>query len=272
MSYKLKRILVPVVSFVTLLALACTCGGLGGTTPTQEPPPTDEPLPTDAPPPTKPPIVAPTEIPALPTDTPVPEPEAFTGGFDDFTEDTGAWTTIPDRAGIANGVFYLGPFDECSDIDDSTPFGCFTLCIACGYVSEYDMKVDVAYVDGVSSRLFGLILRFIDNDGDGFAHEGDYLLYFGLSVYDQFFRIWERNTDGKWYLVAESFEGSIRGGSKINTLRAVSYDSGSAMDLYINDTKVNTVTDIPYDSGAVGFVLDGRAVTIGFDDFEISVP
>ncbi len=142
----------------------------------------------------------------------------------------------------------------------------------CGYLSEYDMKVDVAYVDGVSSRLFGLLLRFVDNDGDGFAHEGDYLLYFGLSVYNQRFRIWERNTDGKWYLLADSFEGSINPGSKINTLRAVSYDGGTAMDLYINDTKVNTVTGVPYESGAIGLVLDGRAVTIAFDDFEISVP
>jgi len=169
-------------------------------------------------------------------------------------------------------VFYLGPFDECSDIDSTTPFGCFSLCIVCGYLSNYDMKVDVAYVDGVSSRLFGLILRFIDNDGDGFANEGDYLLYFGLSVYNQSFRIWERSTDGNWNLVAESFEGSIRGGSKTNNLRAVATDNGSTIDLYINNTKVNTVTGVPYDAGAVGFVLDGRAVTIGFDNFEISVP
>ncbi len=277
MSYKLKRVLVPLVSFMTLVGLACTCGGLGvSSTPTAtlEPPAaaTEAPAVATEPPPTKPPILAPTDVPALPTDTAVPEEQVFTGGVDDFSEDYGGWTTIPDVAGIGNGVFYLGPFAECSDVDDTTPFGCFTLCIVCGYLSEYDMKVDVAYVDGVSSRLFGLLLRFVDNDGDGFAHQGDYLLYFGLSVYNQRFRIWERNTDGKWYLLGDSFEGSINPGSQINTLRAVSYDGGTAMDLYINDTKVNTVTGVPYDSGAIGLVLDGRAVTIAFDNFEISVP
>jgi hypothetical protein len=65
MNSKLKRIFVPLLSWVALVALACTCAGLGAAepTPTPLPPPTQAP-PTKAPP-TKPPIKAPTDTPEV---------------------------------------------------------------------------------------------------------------------------------------------------------------------------------------------------------------
>jgi len=64
MNSKLKRITLPLLSFVTLVAMACTCAGLGAAEPT----PTPEPPPTKAPtkvPPTKPVIASPTDTPEV---------------------------------------------------------------------------------------------------------------------------------------------------------------------------------------------------------------
>ena len=86
MNYKLKRILFPIVSFVALVALACTCGSPGVT-------PTDVPLPTDAPP-TKPPVTLPTKPPA--TKPPIGGNNGGGGievSADIYTHSSGAFST-----------------------------------------------------------------------------------------------------------------------------------------------------------------------------------
>src|SRR5688572_2113800 len=60
MDYKIRKTLFPLVSFVALVALACTCGNIGAADPT----PTAVPIPTNPPPATKPPVELPTEPPA----------------------------------------------------------------------------------------------------------------------------------------------------------------------------------------------------------------
>ena len=89
MTPKLNRIIFPLMSFVTLVALACTCSGLGVT-----PLPTAVPIPTN-PPPTKPVIDLPTEAPA----TKPPIGGGQTGGApfeisqDLYTHPSGAFST-----------------------------------------------------------------------------------------------------------------------------------------------------------------------------------
>ena len=65
MNNQLRRIVFPIFSFVTLVALACTCGSGGLTTPTETPA-----APTKSAPPTKPPIEVPTQS-AIPTKPPI---------------------------------------------------------------------------------------------------------------------------------------------------------------------------------------------------------
>ncbi len=272
MNSKLRRIFVPMFSFVTLVALACTCGAFG------QPQATATPLPLPAtatkPPvvvPTKPPIVAPTQPPAA-LDTPVPTaPAKFTGGADDFSSDYGGWETF-DGAAIKDGIFYLGPFSDCADVGSDNPFGCFTQCLVCGQLTDYDMQVDTAYVSGVTDRTFGMVLRFVDNDNNGLVDKGDYYLDFELSIYDKYFVVWEHMPNGGWTRVLDKFEGSIRAGSKVNTLRAVSSKGGTEMDIYVNDNYVDGLTTIPYPTGTVGFVVGGRAVEAAFDNFNITLP
>lgn len=270
MSHKLTKTVLGVISFVTVVALAC---GSASPTATPLPPPTPvPPTPTTAPTDTPPP--PPTAVPAAPTAevvTTLPPDEgttSFTGGYDDFSEDTGAWEIFP-GAQIADGIFSLGPFENCADVGTNQPFGCFSQCLACGRVSEYDMQVDAAYLSGVTDRTFGMVLRFVDENGDGLVDPEDYYLDFELSIYDQYFVIWE-HMDGGWTTVANSFEGSIKPGKNVNTLRAVA--AGNEMDLYVNGNWVNGVTGVPFLAGTVGLVVGGRAIQAGFDDFSIEIP
>jgi hypothetical protein len=209
------------------------------------------------------------------------EPPATAAGpstyVDTFDADNGNWEIFSNDVGssqIGDGVLLLGPFTECADVGQASgPFGCFTQCLACGQVAEYDMQVDAAYISGVSDRTFGMVLRFIDNNGDGWVDSDDYFLDFELSVYDQFFAVYEHTPDGTWSTLDQRQESNIKSGSQINTLRAYAYNGGTSIDLFLNGTQVETITvNSNFASGAVGLVVGFRAMQAGFDNFQITLP
>ncbi|MCL4559369.1 MAG: trypsin-like peptidase domain-containing protein [Chloroflexi bacterium] len=189
---------------------------------------------------------------------------------DDFSSDVGNWE-IFDGAQITGGIFYLGQFTDCADVGSDNAFGCFTQCLTCGYTSTYDMQVDAAYVDGVTDRTFGMVLRFIDNNDNGLVDSDDYYLDFELSIYDKYFIIWEHNTDGKWYVIDQKNATAIKAGRKVNTLRAIASNGGTDVDIYINDEWVDGIQSIPYPEGSVGLVVGGRAMQAAFDNFYFTV-
>lgn len=101
MNYKLRKIVFPIVSFMALVALACTCGsGTGGLTSATD---TPEPPPTKAAPPTKPPVEVPTQS-SVPTKPPIggnggdSTPVSNTGSLevasDEYTHTSGAFSTL----------------------------------------------------------------------------------------------------------------------------------------------------------------------------------
>jgi S1-C subfamily serine protease len=194
-------------------------------------------------------------------------PQSFT---DDFSADKNNWE-IFDGAQIQDGIFYLGQFADCADVGSDQPFGCFTQCLTCGLANTYDMQVDSAYVSGVTERTFGMVLRFVDNNGNGLVDSDDYYLDFELSIYDKYFVIWEHRTDGKWYVIDQKTDGSILPGRKANNLRAVASNGGADVDIYLNGNWVDGVTGIPYKEGTVGLVVGGRAMQAAFDNFSFQV-
>jgi hypothetical protein len=204
----------------------------------------------------------------------------FTGGggffYDDFAfEDGTAWEVFSVEGygfgGVVDGEYVLGPFEECADIGGtaSAPFACFTQCLACGVVSDYDMSVNVRYLDGLADRPFGMVLRFIDQNSDGLVDPADYYLDFEINVYTLEYAIWEHTTDNQWNLVGEGPSNAVQGSRNSNNLRAISYNGGANIDLYVNGVNVNTV-NVPYADGTVGLSVGFRGVQVGFDDFTIS--
>lgn len=125
MSHKLRKIVFPIISFMALVALACTCGGgTGGLTGTDTP----APIPTKSSPPTKPPVEVPTQS-TVPTKPPIgggdstPVDDATpvdntTGGSvdvssDEYTHTSGAFSTLYpvgwEKKERDDGVYFSDP-------------------------------------------------------------------------------------------------------------------------------------------------------------------
>jgi hypothetical protein len=128
MNNKLRRIVFPIISFIALVALACTCGGSGGlTSPTDTPEP-----PTKAAPPTKPPVEVPTQS-AISTKPPI-------GG-----------TTGGGNAGPI--VLSSTPYTH--------PSGAFSISFPEGWnVTEYDNSARADSPDGAAS-----VQVYVENAG-----------------------------------------------------------------------------------------------------------
>lgn len=282
-----KRTLAMVGSFLVIAALACGGGGGGGATNTPQVnvagtaaalqstadalakaqteqanvPPTAIQLPTAE----------------ATTETVQPTASGPTTYVDDFSADKGNWEVFTNDVGsaqISDGVLLLGPFKECADVGQaSAPFGCFTQCISCGTVSDYDMQVDAAYISGRSDQTFGMVLRFQDVNNNGLVDKDDYYLDFELSVFDKFFAVYEHLAGGTWKTLDQRTEDNIAGGKQINTLRANSTEGGTKVALYLNGVNVETVTlDSASSSGTVGLAVGFRNMQAGFDNFSITLP
>lgn len=276
MKYQSTRYaILSVVAALGMAALACG----GGSAPTAAP--TDVPLPTDAPP-TKAPIAVDTQAPvatdvpvdAQPTDSSV-HAEGDQQYFDDFSSDLGNWEVFSNDTGSAKidkGVLLLGPFNDCSENGD-TPFGCFTQCLWCGTLVNYDISADAAYISGDQTQTFGLVLRFQDVNGNGLVDPEDYYLDYEISTADQSFYVYQHlpNGDG-WTTLDQRTDENIKK-DDINTLRAFAHDDGTKIDLYLNGTQVENL-DVKSGSayGTIGLVTGFAGMQAGFDNFNITLP
>ena len=191
---------------------------------------------------------------------------------DDFSQDSGNFELFTGgQAQIVNGAFYLGKFSECADIGSNNPFGCFSTCLTCGSASTYEMAVDSTYINGVSGRTFGMVLRFVDNNGNGLVDSDDYYLDFEYSAFDGYYYVWEHRSDGKWYIIDQNYSKSIVLYSTVNHLKAVASNGGADIDIYANgDNWVTGITGIPFTEGTVGLVIGGRALQAAFDNFQFA--
>jgi len=269
-----RRPMYVVFSVLAALAIAAlACGG--GAAPTAIPP-TDVPLPTDAPP-TKAPIVidTPTDVPVdiQPTDS-TTHAEGDQSYVDDFSSDQGNWEVFNSDFGsskVDKGVLLLGPFNDCSENGD-TPFGCFTQCLWCGTLVNYDISADAAYISGDASSTFGLVLRFQDANGNGLVDPEDYFLDYEISAAEQHFYVYQHLPDGGgWSTLDERQDDTILK-DDINTLRAFAHDDGTKIDLYLNGSLIENL-DVKAGSayGTIGLVTGFKGMQAGFDNFNITL-
>ena len=227
----------------------------------------------------------PPTAPALPTAADTAEPTetgAPTGAsvFEDFATDDGKFETW-DGAQVTDGEFYLGQFTDCGDLAADAPFGCLSTCLACGVASDYEMTVDVRYVDGISERTYGLVLQFNDVNGNGIVDSEDFYVEFQISAFTAYYiqtvqvrthfagdPVGAASWLQLWY-VAKDFTNS---GYGTNTLDAIASKSGTSFDLYVNGNYLKTVTipDTDHSEGRVGVSLSGRRVQVAFDNFNFT--
>ncbi|GAB4581039.1 MAG: hypothetical protein Fur0022_37840 [Anaerolineales bacterium] len=272
-----SRSLKLLVAVMMLVLASLACGSEAPAEPTAVPPtavpPTAEPtaVPPTAVPPT---AVPPTDAPAQPSPAPV---EPVSGDiqtyFDDFSSDVGNWEVFASDAGsaiVANGILDIGPFSNCGT-GAGESFGCFSQCLWCGTLIEYNLTVDAAYLAGDPNQTYGMVLRFQDQNGNGLVDAEDYYLDFEISSANQYFAVYEHLPGRGWATLDERQDPTIL--ADINTLNAYAYDLGHTIDVSINGVLVENIS-VPteYAYGTVGLVVGFAGMRAGFDNFIIDLP
>jgi len=226
-------------------------------------------------PPTQPQLPT-AEAPEEPTEPPASTGLSFS---EEFASDTGSFETF-DGAEITGGEFYMGQFTDCGDLAADSQFGCFSTCLSCGLVADYGMVVDVRYVDGISERTYGLVMQFVDENGNSVVDREDFYTEFQISAFTSYYiqnvqvrTHFPGNPVGidSWDQIWYDARDYTNAGYGANTLGVKSFDGGTSFELYVNDNYIDTVskpTD-EFSQGSVGISLSGRRVQVAFDNFAI---
>jgi hypothetical protein len=225
-----------------------------------------------------PPTAAPTKE-AEPTE----QVAAAPGGRveDGFDSDIGTFA-LSEGVQVQDGALLLGPFDQCAEdvAAFDSPIDCNAVCLTCGAnLTNYRMQADISFADGLSDKQWGIILRFVDQNGNELLDREDYLLVIGFDVYDNAWAVYVHIPDAvaPWLLVKSGSAG-LRSQGSPNLFEATASNDGRMIDVRLNDKRLVLLTaDAPQpgetlikdwaDSGSVGFVDLGRRVQARFDNF-----
>jgi hypothetical protein len=200
---------------------------------------------------------------------------------DGFDSDIGTFA-LAEGVQVQDGALILGPFDQCAEdvAAFDSPIDCNAVCLTCGAsLTNYHMQADISFAEGLSDKQWGVILRFVDEDGDGLLDREDYLLVIGFDVYDNAWSIFYHIPDAlaPWFHV-KSGKAGLRGQNLPNRFEATASDGGRMIEVRLNDKRLVLLTaDAPQpgetlikdwaESGAVGFVALGRRVQARYDNF-----
>lgn len=203
---------------------------------------------------------------------------------EDFEADTGTFL-LDSGASIEDGALLIGPYESCANdvANFDEPVGCITVCEACGRtLSEYKLEVEFTFEDGLSDREFGVALRFVDEDGDSMLDRPDFLLALGFNIFENRWRIYlhEPEKIEPWRVIASDQAGFLRPG-RMNQLEVLATESGSLMEIRLNDRFLARLTGDPpepgqrlvepwQDAGALGIIGLGRGVKARFDNFTLT--
>ncbi|MFQ5921664.1 MAG: hypothetical protein ACE5M4_02375 [Anaerolineales bacterium] len=188
---------------------------------------------------------------------------------------------------LQDGALLLGPYQECANdvANFDEPVGCMVVCQDCGRdLTDYRLRVNFTFEDGLSDREFGVILRLVDEDVDGLLDREDYLLALGFNVFDNRWRIYLHEPDRlePWRRVSKGKAGFLQPG-RMNELEVTVTEGGQMMLIMLNERVLDRLTGgepepgqrpvAPWmDSGAVGLIGLGRGVQARFDNFVITSP
>lgn len=206
-----------------------------------------------------------------------------TSFMDDFSNNTGRFSTT-DGITIENGALYMGEFERCAEFDSDQPVGCISICETCGdRLPEYEVNLEVVYVEGITERYVGLALRFVDENGNHRIDREDYFIGWAFSLNKGTWAVWEHQVDSftPWHLIDRG-DGNMRSSPrKPNYLRVVASENGTRIDVYMNDTHVTRVVStqpIPGESvardmpqnGGIGLWVVERGIRVFYDNYQFT--
>jgi hypothetical protein len=232
-------------------------------------------------------LQAPTVVAQKPAPEELPTKEvSYTPGDviqDAFDQDLGTFP-LGEGMQISDGAYLLGPFEECAnDVGNfDNPVDCNVVCQTCGTdLVNFRLNLQFTFEDGLSDRSYGVILRFVDENGDSMLDSEDYLLALGFDTFNNRFTVYIHipNKIEPWEVVKAGQAGLLRAG-RLNHLEITASNDGRLMEITLNEAKIVILTaDHPKpgevlvrdwaDSGAVGFVILGRRVQARYDNFSL---
>ena len=200
---------------------------------------------------------------------------------DRFDSDIGTFI-LTEGVQIQNGALLLGPFEQCAEdvAAFDAPVNCTAVCQICGSsLMNYRMELDISFADGLSDKGFGVVLRFVDHNGDMMLDREDYYLVLMFNTFENEWSIFVHVPDevAPWYWVKSGSAG-MRAQNAPNKLEVTASNGGRIIDIFLNDKRLVKLTaDAPQpgetlienwaNSGAVGFAATGRRVTARYDNF-----
>lgn len=198
---------------------------------------TEDAEPDTTPTPRNNPTEAATELPTptYPTAEPTVIISNYTGAFeDDFSENLGNFA--PQSFVLRDSGLVMGPFESCALTSAQFPVGCVAVCVACGQPAVYNITVDTNFYDGVSDRFFGVILRFVDENGDQAIDDGDYVLGWVYNAFQGVWRLYEHDPEkvANWLILEEGQANMPDGIRQPTTLELVASEKGTKFDIIMN--------------------------------------
>lgn len=177
---------------------------------------------------------------------------------DDFSEDSGIWTTWETQSSFS--AFDHGGLRFWSGVPEYQFWSVPGLNF-----KDVLINVHARKLTGPDNNLFGLICRYQDSDNF-------YALTLGS---DGYYGIYKR-VDGEQSLIEQThmdFSEAITRGEGVNAVRAVC--QADQLALFVNDVKLIQVRDDTFGNGDVGIIagnFNETGVDIVFDDFIVVKP
>lgn len=161
----------------------------------------------------------------------------------DFSGDDGIFS-LSKKMVIEDDGLFMGEFEKCADfsLEIDQPVGCIAICQACGVVSDFDERVEITYDDGYVDKMFGLVLRFDDKNGNNMIDRDDYFLGWAYNAYPQpnaSYLFEHIPMDFAGWKAYGPFPRHLRGKQdKPSIIRVTSWNGGSRIIIYMNDSIV----------------------------------
>ncbi len=221
-------------------------------------------------------LVSPTATATLtPTATPIPTiSENFSGARSIFSSIEGSE--------VRDGSLFLGPFDHCA-ADEAffdEPIGCSVVCLTCGTeLANFELDLELTFVQGISDADYGIILRVIDEDQDGLFDREDYMLAIGFNTFHNRWSVYLHKADRVYpWSVVRTGQAGLRPANRLNRLQVLASNNGRLIDVFLNDFRIVKLTADPpnpgevfidswVERGAVGLLVLNDRVMARYDNF-----
>jgi hypothetical protein len=174
--------------------------------------------------------------------------------YDDFSSYQVNWLNC-EVCEYKNDALYIGPYPVSGAYQAH-----FAICQECGLVTYYRISVVATFEEGVSTRGYGLLLRYTE----------DYVITVEITPW-QTVDVWKYDLSSQTYECLDwKGSGAVKAGAQSNRIEVYVSESGQGrtdISVSINYKNILIIWGQPKDQSPVGLTVFGHAQEVSFDDF-----